>query len=226
MTRFEERLLAALKEELAGRAPAARPATRRRVWVPAAALTGVAAAAILVATSVAGWTGSPAFAVTKQSDGSVQVRISEFRDPGELEAELARQGVKAEVDYLPPGQTCKAPRGAKPSEADKSRVEMQIKGGEGVTFTLKAGQVAQGRTVVLAVTRDEAKPAEPPIAVSLEIVEGAVSACEAVPLPQPSKGEGGSGPGLVTKTDGPGSGEPGSGVVIKTDGPSLDSGGE
>ncbi|GGO68723.1 hypothetical protein [Nonomuraea cavernae] len=220
MNNFEERLLNALKDDLA-RTPvmegvtAAAPArrVRRRGLVgAAAALAGVAAAATAAVTVLGGAT--PAFAVDRLSDGSVSVRISEFRDPSDLEAELSSAGIKAVVDYLPQGQTCKEPRG----KATASRGPMQVSmgsDGKGIDFTIEKGRVASGDTLVLVLSVDSDDPAKVAGAMSLTVIDGAVAACEAVPMPLPSD-------------PAPGEPDPQGNVTSKHDdgSPSLSTGGE
>lgn len=102
---FEERLLAELKARVAERAATARAARRpyrRRL------LLGVAVAAVAVAAGVTPFTGtdSPAYAISRNADGTVTVRINEFRHPERLEADLRRQGVRTDISYLRAGRTC------------------------------------------------------------------------------------------------------------------------
>ncbi|MCA2228259.1 hypothetical protein [Nonomuraea aurantiaca] len=203
MTDFEERLLSALKDDIAGRKadpvvqpPARRGRTRRAVGL-AAAVAGVAAATV-VAMNVYGGSAAPAFAVTRNADGSVEVRISEFRDPGELTAKLAAAGVTAVVDYLPADQTCKKPRGG--HGAGDGRAENSFlagANGTGIVFRIDKGQVAAGQTLVLAVSVSQAD--KPPTAVSLEVVKGAVAPCEATALNLPPATDS---TGTSEKTDG------------------------
>lgn len=186
MSNFEERLLSALKDDIAARKAvvvADPPVRRRRVVGLAAAVAAVAAATVVV-MNVYGGAATPAYAVTKSADGSVEVRINEFRDPDELAAKLAAAGVPAVVDYLPADQTCKQPRGE--HGAGYGRAGNRIgagTNGKGITFRIDKGQVAAGQTLVLAVSVDQAD--KPPIASSLEIVKGAVAPCEATALNLP-----------------------------------------
>ncbi|MEU7862328.1 hypothetical protein [Nonomuraea sp. NPDC049141] len=205
MSNFEERLLSALKDDIAARKAdmvVETPVRRRRVVGLAAAVAGVAAATV-VAMNVYG--GAPAFAVTKSADGSVEVRINEFRDSDELAAKLAAAGVAAVVDYLPAGQTCKQPRGE--HGAGYGRVENGIKvgrDGTGIVFRIDKGQVVGDQTLVLAVSVDQAD--KPPIATSLEVVKGTVAPCEATPLNlPPTSGSTDDGPSTDEKAgEGPG----------------------
>ncbi|WP_433416445.1 hypothetical protein ACQP1V_40200 [Microtetraspora malaysiensis] len=107
---FEDRLLAELKTEMAARrearpAPAsARRATGRRFFA-AAGVLGVAAAAAVAVPMVMG-SGTPAYALTKHPDGTINLKINELRDPDQVEKDLAGMGITADVTYLPLGKHC------------------------------------------------------------------------------------------------------------------------
>ncbi|MEU5865582.1 MULTISPECIES: hypothetical protein [unclassified Nonomuraea] len=205
MNTFEERLLHALKEEMAtGTQPVVTPVVRRPRWrlVGLTAAAGVAAVATVAATGLFG--GGPAYAVTGTADGGVSVEINAFRDPGGLASELAAAGVKAVVDYLPYGQTCKEPRGQR--GGGEGRFETSIgRSGDGISFRIAKGQVPAGQTLVLAVTLDSSGPEAPPMSTSLQIVKGAVSPCEPAAMPVPPAGDQNDGRS-DTRTD-PGDGE-------------------
>jgi len=218
MSNFEERLLSALKEEITTRTAEDRMTTtvtpvqrgsRRRFVGLSAAVAGVAAAATAV-VAMTGIAGGPAYAVTKSTDGAVNVRISAFTDPEGLEAELADAGVKSVVDYLPAGQTCKEPRGRQGSVSGPFSVSMGSEG-TGVSFTIEKGKVPAGETLVLAVSKSADGDDKPPMGLSLTVVKGAVSDCEPVSMPVPPPGDSGDdgGPGFHSETGG------------KDDGPSL-----
>lgn len=213
MSNFEERLLSALKDDIAaGTSPVvATPVrrSRRRLVGLTAAVAGVAAAAT-VAVTVTGVLGGPAYAVTTSDDGGVGVRIDAFRDPDGLEAELAKAGVKAVVDYLPYGQTCEEPRGQ--HGGGDGRFAASIgRDGDGISFRIEKGQVPAGRTLVLAVTLDRGGAEAPPFSTSLQVVKGTVTPCEPTAMPEPPAAGPGDrtddGPGLHTGTgddEGPG----------------------
>jgi hypothetical protein len=106
---FEERRLAELKEHVARRATARRP--RFRLVPTIAAGTAVAAATgAVVILSTGG--GDPAYAVTKDADGVVYVKVYDFTDAEGLNEQLGDLGVPAVVDYVPAGQKCRNERGA------------------------------------------------------------------------------------------------------------------
>ncbi|MFI7695681.1 hypothetical protein ACIBQ6_41880 [Nonomuraea sp. NPDC049655] len=193
MNTFEERLLGALKQEMAAGpaqagaqaggqvvTPVVRRPRRRLVGLAAAA--GVAAVATVAATGLFG--GAPAYAVTGTADGGVSVEINAFRDPDGLASELAAAGVRSVVDYLPYGQVCKEPRGQHGTA--EGRFEASIGStGHGISFKIPKGQVPAGQTLVLAVTLDRSGPEAPPVSTSLQIVKGAVAPCEPTAMPAP-----------------------------------------
>ncbi|MEU8250240.1 hypothetical protein [Nonomuraea sp. NPDC048916] len=104
---FEEQLLMDLKAEFAAREERRRR-TGRRLFTGAAAATLAAAAAIAVPLLTA---GSPAYAVSENTDGTITVLIKEFRDADKLEQDLKAMGVTADVTYLKPGKACEMDRG-------------------------------------------------------------------------------------------------------------------
>jgi len=112
--RFEERLLAELRQIVAER-PAPAPDHRARRARPArlaAAGGGVAvASAAVAAVVVSGGTAPAAYAVDARPDGRVVVHVRSLRDAAGLQRELRAAGVPAVVDYAttaPDG--CAAPR--------------------------------------------------------------------------------------------------------------------
>ncbi len=155
-----------------------------------------------------GGAGTPAFAVDKRADGTVEVQINEFRDPKELQAKLAAAGVNAAVDYLPAGQTCKQPRG-KPAAGSGGMLVGIGNDGKGIAFQISEGQTTAGRTLVLTVSFDQAHPDRAPQATSLSVVEGEVAPCEAVPMPIPSP----SGPAPTGPENTTSGGDDGSGLT-------------
>lgn len=106
---FEERLLVAIQEEMA------RRAARRGRLVRGARRLSLAMAAVLVAAvpAVVPLTNDGrAYAMTENHDGSITVRIKEFRRPDRLQAELAGRGARTDITYLPPHRQCvDGPRG-------------------------------------------------------------------------------------------------------------------
>lgn len=196
MSSFEDRLLSALKDEMRTRmaagtttvAPAPARRSRRLVGL-AAAVAGVAAASTAVAVVLGGAGGEPAHAVTTSADGEVSVRIHSFTDPEGLERELAAAGVPARVDYLPEGQTCKGPRGEHGGRGEGFATAIR-RNGDGIAFDIEKGQVPEGFTLVVSVTKSAGGDSAPPSATAMEIVQGPVSECEPVSAPQAPPADG------------------------------------
>ncbi|MET7328609.1 hypothetical protein [Nonomuraea sp. NPDC005650] len=192
--------------------PDRRGGSRRRYVGLSAAVAGVAAAATAVVV-LTGLTGSPAYAVTKGADGAVSVQINEFDDPKGLEAELGRAGVKAVVDYLPEGQTCKEPRGERGAGSGKFGGSIG-NSGQGIVFKIEEGEVPAGSTLVLAVSKSRDGADKPPFGMSLTLVKGAVAPCEPTAMPGPGGQDGKAGSGFTddggagfhTETEGEGQG--------------------
>src|SRR5262249_35212973 len=115
---FEERLLHELRSVVAAQ-PCAGPEPppgRPRAWVGSPRrLTLVGGTAVLVAVAAAAGvpflTGgaAPAFAVDANEDGTVTVEINSLRDAAGLQSKLREAGIRAVVQYLPPGKACKQP---------------------------------------------------------------------------------------------------------------------
>ncbi|MFG6194935.1 hypothetical protein [Nonomuraea sp. JJY05] len=218
MSNFEERLLSALKEEIATRTaeddvtttvtPARTGGSRRRYVGLAAALAGVAAAATAAAVVLTGLSGSPAYAVTTGADGVITVRINKFDEPEGLQADLAAAGIKAIVDYLPEGQTCKEPRGANASGPREFAVNFGRSSGV-TSFMIEKGEMPADATLVLAVSKSKAGDDQPPFGMSLSVVKGPVAPCEPTAMPDPGTRDGGA--GFHTKTG------------VESQGPSNDS---
>ncbi|MEV4379308.1 hypothetical protein [Streptosporangium sp. NPDC049644] len=219
---FEERLLSALKEEITTRRAEENMTVRTPVrHVPNRRFLGLSAAVAGVAAATTGTlilfggAGTPAYAVDRGADGSVEVRINEFRDPGELQAELADAGVRAVVDYLPDGQTCRPSRGEPAGAGGQMRVGVG-EDGKGIAFKIEKEQIGADRTLVLAITVDRAGADRPPVATSLQVVKGTVAPCEAtsLPLPADSSADSSTGEGPAHHTESGG----------EDDGPTLNTG--
>lgn len=113
---FEQRLLRELRQVVADNSPSA-PAERETVARPArlgrglriGLAAGAAAAAVIAvvsAVSIGGGGGSKAWAVSRNPDGTVTVQIRSLADADGLQRKLAESGIRALVQYVPPGKTC------------------------------------------------------------------------------------------------------------------------
>ncbi|GAA2209566.1 hypothetical protein GCM10009850_050240 [Nonomuraea monospora] len=99
LARQRQRLVQAMTEP---------PARRRWLSGRRLVLAGAVAAAVAAAVAVPSVLGSatPAYALTERQDGTINLKIYEFRDPEALEGELAGLGVTADITYLPLGKRC------------------------------------------------------------------------------------------------------------------------
>src|SRR5207245_1314118 len=97
-TGFKKRLGAELSAMAADPVPAPVPATRaparRRVRLTVAVATAAVAAAVAVPV-LSGSGSSPAYAVTKQSDGSLMLYLNRHDGLSGLQKQLRRMGVRA-----------------------------------------------------------------------------------------------------------------------------------
>ncbi len=209
---FEDRLLAALKAEMAAR-PEARPVaaarrmTGRRILTGAAVL-GVAATAAVAVPMVIG-AQTPAYALTKNADGSINLKINEFRDPDQVEKDLADMGVRADITYLPLGKRCadgRAPfvdgdrttttseelRSKDPAVQEELRKRMEktvsykaIRPKNGITIYPR--YIRPGQIVMIEVAENPVEPTvdKPGVAwqFSGRLTEGPVKPCQVVDQP-------------------------------------------
>ncbi|MET7330476.1 hypothetical protein [Nonomuraea sp. NPDC005650] len=106
---FKEHVLMEIKAEIVTRNKARRLRVRRRL-LAGAAVAGIAAAAAVSVPFLNG-SGTPAYAITKNTDGTITLKINEFRDPAGVEKDLAALGLTADVSYVKPGTRCAPGRG-------------------------------------------------------------------------------------------------------------------
>ncbi|MEU4536056.1 hypothetical protein AB0G15_14450 [Streptosporangium sp. NPDC023825] len=104
-------LLASIIAEEPG--PSVTRARGRRPRRPALGLVGAGllAAGLVVGPSLLQNGASPSYAVTKDSDGVVYVKVRDFRDAAGLARQLEELDVPAIVDHAPAGKWCREPRG-------------------------------------------------------------------------------------------------------------------
>lgn len=204
---FKEHVLMELKDEIVARNNDRRRRGRRRL------LTGAAAAglAALAAVTVPFLNGSeaPAYAVTKNTDGTITLKINEFRDPAKVEKDLAALGLTADVSYTKPGTRCAEGRGQTDVGPTFSKEELKSKDPEvqkkireaienspnSKAFKLGNGEVRinprlikAGQTAVMEFTENEDQTSGPEKPRPLwgfggYIVTGPVKPCEVVDDP-------------------------------------------
>ncbi|GAA3298023.1 hypothetical protein Dvina_52645 [Dactylosporangium vinaceum] len=180
---FEDRLLDELKlvvatGSAAGTAPAPARSTRRRrpVAVAAVAATSAVALGAVLITQL----NQPAYAVSRDDDGSVRVSIFDYRDPDGLRARLAAFGVRAQVDFLPFDRTCREPRAdyVPAAAMPLALVEWPEPGRNDSYFRIHPQYIAPGQTLVYTV-RVNRKAHDQRAAIRL--ANGPVAACDQVP---------------------------------------------
>jgi hypothetical protein len=191
---FEERLLMELKSEIVSRQVSRRRTIGRRLFAGAAA-AGLAAAAAVAVPLLTG-TESPAYALTKNSDGTVVVQIKEFRDADKLESDLKKMGVPADVTYVEPGKRCKAPRGEILGGSDgslesfeKSPSYLAAPPPRDGRLTLHPRHIGQGQTLVMEFTERKEELADTDSSQVLWrfagwVIQGEIKPCELLPDPR------------------------------------------
>ncbi|MFC4532596.1 hypothetical protein [Sphaerisporangium dianthi] len=122
-----------------------------------------AAAALAVAVPVLTGGGTPAYAVSRNPDGTITVKINEVRNPKALEADLNALGFDAVVDYVPQGKQCEDPRSdfllprEETYEPPDGRPLVITRGVTGAEwgFVFDPGALDDGQTAVLEFTLGE-----------------------------------------------------------------------
>ncbi|WP_331770139.1 hypothetical protein OG948_41355 (plasmid) [Embleya sp. NBC_00888] len=183
---FQEQLLAELRDVVAEKAatPAPRPgiSRRRKATITGAIAVAMGAAVAVVVPVVVGGTTSPAYAVERDQDGSITVRVREYTDPAGLRDRLRDLGVNAVVDFVPLNRQCVEPRAAF-AEYDPLLFtsEAPTEGAEGF-MRLRPDRIAAGQTLVLEIYyRNDAQAH-----VSSDrarLATGPVAPCVLVPVP-------------------------------------------
>ena len=136
--------------------------------------------------------GAPAYAVERNDDGTVTVKIERFEDADGLEAAIERHGVNAEVDYLPWGKTCRQPRYTIAPTADQ-QAAVNVGDSSGTSILLRPSEFDADETLVIVHSSTEEQVSvygstDEPSALKVHVVrqpvaQGPVSPCEPVDLP-------------------------------------------
>ncbi|MCA2226072.1 hypothetical protein [Nonomuraea aurantiaca] len=155
---------------------------RRRLLRPAllAPALGLAAAAAVALPLVFG--GTPAYAVTKNADGTVTITINEAKDPKALQADLQKMGYDIIVDYLPAGKKC-ATRPRSPHWLSKEQAPLAVfpPPDDVSGFQIDPAQIKPGQTGVLEFgVNDNPKPGDVVAAIWARVSDGPVAPCELV----------------------------------------------
>jgi hypothetical protein len=83
------------------------PWRRRGPRLALGAVAALAAVAVALIVSAGGDTPQPAFAVEPQEGGGVRIEVYSLEDSAGLERALADAGIRAQVNWLAPGTTCR-----------------------------------------------------------------------------------------------------------------------
>ncbi|WP_112249058.1 hypothetical protein [Kribbella monticola] len=158
------------------RMTAQRPARSRRRLVLAAAAVGALAVVAAVAMDRG---GAPAYAVTRNDDGTVTIKIERFEDADGLEAAIEKYGVNAEVDYLPWGKTCREPRYTVAPDADQQAAATSVGDNSGDSVLLRPNEFAADETLVIVHSGYE-DPSVKVRSFRQLVAKGPVSPCEPV----------------------------------------------
>jgi hypothetical protein len=149
MSTFEDRLWSDLVREhgdqMAAHRGLTRPASRRRpALITGSALVTVALATALVLALTAGTSAPPAYAVITNPDGTVTVTLNDISALNRLNAELARDGLRAKA--IPVTATCptRAFQNTMPAGTDPSTY----------TITIVPADIPDGYTAIVAVSQN------------------------------------------------------------------------
>ncbi|MFI7643855.1 hypothetical protein [Nonomuraea sp. NPDC049400] len=189
--RFEEQLLMDLKAEIGARADRRRRVTRR--LFAGGAVAALAAAAAIGVPLLTG-TETPAYAVSKNGDGTIRVEIKEFRDADKLEQDLKTAGVTADVTYLKAGTKCRPDRGelvggAEPTNLEewrKSAAYNATRPGKNGGVDISPQYIGDGQTLVLEFAENSALgPGQPGVRFQFatKLIAGQVKPCVVVDDP-------------------------------------------
>ncbi|WP_052424111.1 hypothetical protein [Nonomuraea candida] len=184
---FKDKLLLELRAEATKVTWEPVPAHPSRRYVLAGAGLVVVAAAAMVVTSMPLLPSTPAFAVEKNSDGTVTVRIHELIESEELEKRLAEAGVKAVIDYLPDGQQCQMDRG----EIVPAPVNPLQRTADYGTWLIDPKSLAPDETLLIRMSFKDNDPAKG-FGGGVGKIRGPVAPC--VPVPMGTRGPDGGGP--------------------------------
>jgi hypothetical protein len=199
---FEDRMLRELRSMVAANPAAEEELRRSRTWIaPRRLALGGAGVAVVAVAAVAGVQlvsggAAPAYAVSKNDDGTVTVEISSLSDAAGLERKLREAGIPAIVQYVPPGKACKQPwptaAPGTPSTGDHpagtaDAEKVAIKGGvehtpDHTRFTISKNLPAE---TTLVITTQVGGPSEAtgPSSIGITLAHGEVQPCQIVDAP-------------------------------------------
>jgi hypothetical protein len=206
---FEDRLLGELRMVVAERASdAERPSGRPRGHLAHGGRRFALAGAVAVIVALVGMSGlllhfgdgaPPAYAVTRNVNGSVTVEVRSLRDAAGLQRALRAAGVPALVRYTPPGKMCRRgwfqPAGKHVAVAVASSV---LRTRKFARFTI-GRRIPPGDTLVITTQALSRSGSSVSGALGIAIARGPVGACRLVP--SSSGGPTGSGGSQMNRED-------------------------
>jgi hypothetical protein len=148
MSTFRDALLRELQSRMTDQRPVPRPSRPRRRF--ALATAGLAAVAVITAVVLSQFSsGTPAYAVTANPDGTVSVRVSHATDQESVNAFLTAKGFHtiAMANTSDLGSTCLA-QATKPI----SQVMRESDTGQGPLTTVDPSKIPAGEVLVLLAT--------------------------------------------------------------------------
>ncbi|MGW4797531.1 hypothetical protein ACWEPC_34435 [Nonomuraea sp. NPDC004297] len=137
---------------------------------------GALAAAAVVAVPLL--FGGPAYAVSKASDGLIDITINEAKDPAALQAELRDLGANVMVSYVPAGKKCgPEPRARFLGKEEAPLTVFPPPEGHDGAFVVDPKVIKEGQTGVLEFSvSDDEKVA----GIWARVAEGPVADCELI----------------------------------------------
>ncbi|PWJ56335.1 hypothetical protein SAMN06264364_101311 [Quadrisphaera granulorum] len=169
MGAYDARMLTALRElvaeqssaEQSSAAPGGAHERARRRWTRNPLLVAAAAAAVVAGGLVVVPTlqAEPAWAVSRDAAGDVDVQVNRFDDAAGLERALEAEGIHADVTFLPDGTWC-AP-GRYDEDQDRTPSGTSVAIGEGhFGASVPAGGAPEGTTLVITASARSMTDAE------------------------------------------------------------------
>lgn len=153
LTGFQTRLEMELVKVVTERGAAPRGRTRPVAWRrPAIGIGGLAAVAIAVPLVLDG-TGSPAYAVANNPDGSLTVTINDYKNPQGLERRLAATGVPVKVVVGKAGPGCRRLSTTPWPTQEQVRAIFRGDAIAGHSFVFVPAKVPAGATVLVQIIR-------------------------------------------------------------------------
>jgi hypothetical protein len=131
------------------------PRGRRRPWRRPVVLIPALTAATALAVGLSVTAGqTPAYAVTRNADGTITIEIHRWNDAKKLQTDLRAMGVSIVVDFVPGGKRCRPPRITDPAPREQYRHTLLTfvenhRVSEGFVTRLDPSAIKPGQTAVI-----------------------------------------------------------------------------